>query len=257
MSQMTHFTDEDLTAFLDGEATADLAQEIERALDSDVALQKRLEDLSLPVDELRQAMQQVTDQAPDLPDVLTNTASTSKRQASNKGIGNWIYSGSLAASILISLIIGGVFGKIYFAPTEVQGWKSYVAAYQSLYVGDTLNSIELTPEQTQKNLDNLSSQMGIDLAKMTSGSGLDFKRAQLLGFKGKPLVQLAYLSPEGQPVALCIIRTNKGNTEAIGMDELEGMVAASWRKDGYAYLFIGGQDEAVIREGAERFKALL
>ncbi len=255
MSQMTHFTDEDLTAFLDGEATGDLAHQIERALEVDTLLQKRLEDLSLPMDELKKAMQQVTDQAPELPDVLTeDTSIANGRLGLNK---RWGYAGSLAASVLISLVIGGVLGKAYFVPTETQGWKSYVAAYQSLYVGDTLNSIELTPEQTQKNLDNLSGQMGIDLAKMTTGAGLVFKRAQLLGFKGKQLVQLAYLSPQGQPVALCIIRTDKGNTETIGMDKLEGMAAASWRKDGYAYLFIGGQDETVIREGAERFKALL
>ncbi|KLN59139.1 hypothetical protein WH96_19425 [Kiloniella spongiae] len=252
MSQMTQFSDEDLTAFLDGEASADLARQIEQALDVDAALQKRLEDLSLPVDDLKAAMQQVTDQAPNLPDILTDSVAVS-----NKSSGNWIYAGSLAASILVSLVIGGVLGKSYFVPTETPGWKSYVAAYQSLYVGDTLNSVELTPEQTQKNLDNLSSKMGIDLASMTSGSDLVFKRAQLLGFKGKPLVQLAYLSPKGQPVALCIIRTDKGNTEAIGMDKLEGMAAASWRKNGYAFLFIGGQDETVIHEGAARFKALL
>ncbi|WP_162938076.1 anti-sigma factor [Kiloniella sp. EL199] len=249
---MTQFTDENLTAFLDGEATDDLAYQIERALEVDAVLKTRLEDLSLPVDELKKAMQQVRDQAPDLPSVLTEDATVSNRRS-----GNWAYAGSLAASVLISLIIGGLFARTYLAPDEARGWKSYVAAYQSLYVGQTLDTIELTPEQIQKNLDNLSVEMGIDLAKMTSGSELIFKRAQLLGFKGKPLVQLAYLSPEGQPVALCIIRTDKGDTEAIGMDELEGMAAASWRKDGYAYLFIGGQDEAVIREGAARLKALL
>ena len=252
MSQKTHFSDEDLTAFLDGEASAELAKKIECALENDAVLMKRLEDLSLPVDELKIAMQQVTDQAPSLPDVLTDRTSPS-----NKSPISWVYAGSLAASVLISLVVGGLFGKTYFAPSEAQGWKHYVAAYQSLYVGDTLGNIQLSPEQIQKNLEDISGQIGFDLVKMTADSELSFKRAQLLGFKGKPLVQLAYLSPDGQPVALCIIRTNKDNTETIGMEKLEGMAAASWRKNGYAFLFIGGEDEIVIREGAARFQALL
>ncbi|WP_417453654.1 anti-sigma factor family protein [Kiloniella sp.] len=252
MSQKTHFSDEDLTAFLDGEASAELAQKIESALEVDAVLMKRLEDLSIPVDELKTAMQQVTDQAPSLPDVLID-----RTLASNKSPRSLLYAGSLAASVLISLVVGGLFGKTYFAPSEAQGWKHYVAAYQSLYVGDTLGNIQLSPEQIQKNLEDISGQIGFDLVKMTADSELSFKRAQLLGFKGKPLVQMAYLSPDGQPVALCIIRTNKDNTETIGMEKLEGMAAASWRKNGYAFLFIGGENDRVIREGAARFQALL
>lgn len=80
---------------------------------------------------------------------------------------------------------------------------------------------------------------------------------QTLGFEGRPLMQLTFLSKFGDPIALCIIRSRNTETQGIVVNEMRGMLAASWSKDGYEYLLIGGRDEALIRNAASEFAKTL
>ena len=97
----------------------------------------------------------------------------------------------------------------------------------------------------------------IDLSTLKQIEGLDYKRVQILGFDGQPLAQLTFLSKVGAPVALCIIRKQgDGNTD-IHLAELQGMSAASWSRDGYDYLLIGGSDAALIAATAGKLTGRL
>ncbi len=64
------------------------------------------------------------------------------------------------------------------------------------------------------------------------------KRAELFDFRGKPLVQLAYLTPDSGPVALCIIANGRPD-EAAAFETREGFNIVFWTDQGHGYMLIG------------------
>jgi len=244
MNTGDYITDEDLTVYLDGEAAPELAQRITHALRGDGEIEHRLEALRIPLDELRSAMDSLTGQAPAMPPLPS-----SKGQSRRSG-------GVIAAGVVVGILLGGVIG--YSVPGRVDNdWKAYVAAYQALYVNKTLSDVHISSLQAAAMLGDLSSVLGLDLGSVSNDPVLNFKRAQLLGYNNNPLVQIAYLSPSGEPIALCITLIESRAAEALTVGTMQGMASASWTKDGYGFLVIGGSDETIIRASALRFKAAL
>ncbi|MEO0380352.1 MAG: transcriptional regulator, partial [Pseudomonadota bacterium] len=74
------FSDEDLTAFLDGEADATLEAEIVAALETDEELGARMAGLELPMDAIKGAFDSMLDTAPAMP-ALPETASAMPQPA--------------------------------------------------------------------------------------------------------------------------------------------------------------------------------
>jgi hypothetical protein len=161
----------------------------------------------------------------------------------------------------VALLMLGFFGgwqSQYLLDNDTR-WHQYVAIYQALYIPNTLTHIKNTPQNQQKELDRvvLISGKRVGLDQLNSYKGLNYKRAQILGFEGKPLVQLTFLTQHDNPVALCILKASSLKTTAIETRQMEGMRAASWQKNGYAYLLIGGNDEALITDSALYFSTVL
>lgn len=154
--------------------------------------------------------------------------------------------------MIAGLVIGVFASRPDAGPV---GWHAYVASYQALYVTDTLAEVTQSPEATATQLAKVSGKLGRPLGAATTIPGLTYKRAQVLGFNGAPLAQLAYLGKDGAPLALCIL----AKTEAAALEtmKLEGMEAASWSDGNYAYLLIGGQDAEQIAQAATHLKAAL
>jgi hypothetical protein len=66
--------------------------------------------------------------------------------------------------------------------------------------------------------------------------GLDFKRAQLLGFGERPLIQMAYLPPQGKPAALCVLPiVDRADSTAKGR-RMENLSIVTWQKQGLSYV---------------------
>ena len=65
------------------------------------------------------------------------------------------------------------------------------------------------------------------------------------------LVQLAFLSKIGAPVAFCIFKSGKDAATAVKSARLRGLSASSWSRDGYEYILIGGSDDKLITAAAE------
>ncbi|CUH79574.1 putative transmembrane transcriptional regulator (anti-sigma factor) [Tritonibacter multivorans] len=241
------FSDEDLTAFLDGEAEGDLSARIDAALLSDAQLVARLERLVIPVDDIRAAFAVEGLAPPTAPDLPAQT---------------WIQPMAMAASVVLALGIGALGGYSFKpdtpAPVVAQksGWIAAVASYQALYATETLAGKFQAPEQTDATLAGFEDRIGVDLVAATDVQGLDFKRAQILSYNGKPLMQMAYLDDGGVPFALCVIGSG---AEARAMKDqiAEGLAASSWIVDGVGYLVIGGDDPALTRAYAEAFRAQL
>jgi anti-sigma factor RsiW len=83
--------------------------------------------------------------------------------------------------------------------------------------------------------------------------GLKFMRAQLLRFGDKKLAQMLYLGARKDPLALYAMRGGGGDSKPVF--KREGAIGAvSWRDDGIAYLLAGEEDEATLDRLAEKIR---
>lgn len=242
------YSDEELTAYLDSEVSAELEQEMRGALASDRELAQRLEALSLPVEDLRSVMDRLLAKAPAMP--MLRVPETECRPGRRASVTGW------AACLAACLALGVFAGSVMFRPAS-PGWQDVVASYQSLYVFETLSNVQNGSLAAVGKLPELSETFGLDLARATKDPEIEFKRVQLLGYKGAPLVQLAYLTAGGDPVALCILKLDQIEPSDLEVVVREGMSSASWSVDGFGFVVIGGRDNAAMKEFAERIRTVL
>ena len=92
---------------------------------------------------------------------------------------------------------------------------------------------------------------------LTAVPGLDLKRSHVLRFERQPLIQLAYFTQHGAPVALCIIGNPAAAKSSTHVTSMERLAAASWSKGGYDFLLIGGKDATLIRDAALKLRKQL
>ncbi|WP_293572779.1 hypothetical protein [Phaeobacter sp.] len=251
------FTDEELTAFLDGEEEFAPMEAIASALESDPALAKRLEALDLDRAMLAESFAGLQ---PD-PAVLEHASAGARALAAGDSAtlggplagpgsrfgrlrGLWV--GAAGGAVAAALVIGFALGSVV-NPAR-QGWAEYVAAYQALYSNSTLAHIDLSTAEKQAQLDRVSASIGKSIAidKLEVFPEVKFARSQILSFKGKPLIQLAFLTSTGEPLALCIMRASDPVDKAPELRRMEGLSTALWDQNGYRYILIGGQDDALI-----------
>ena len=251
MTQRSNIRDEELTAYLDGEADETLRTQIEEALASDPDLQSRLSDLRVDRDALLAGFDALLDEAPAAPAVLS--------QPTAKARPEWrIGPVALAASVVVCLFVGGLTGFNLGGRGE-QTWRDFAAAYHALYVEETLASVSVSEAAVGTEFSRVEQALGktLDIELLTTLDRMDYKRAQVLGFEGRPLVQLAFLSKQREPIALCIIRSDGAPDRPLESERMLGMSAVKWTKDGYGYLLVGGSNDVLLEEAAERLVRLL
>jgi len=247
------YSDEELTGFLDGELDLTMMEQIKTRLIDDRELGQRLADLHVDKDVLKAAFDKLDVMAPACPDFIFAENSNNSGTSWGSNFKNI----AAAASLFIAVSIGAVGG--YFAglpKAEPMGWVHYVAAYQALYHKDTLEHVHFSDAELKTELERSAASIDIkiELAKLKSIDEMDYKRSQILWFKDKALVQLAFLNDANKAMALCIIKTTKAN-QTISYSVREGMQAAQWAKDGYDYFLIGGDRQELISKAAEAFYA--
>lgn len=241
MTSASQISDEEITAFLDGEATAELAAQIEARLETDAELTERLTNLSLPKDALRAAFDQVLPMAPRLPASLLEPASNANR---------WRVAMVAGVALLAGLLIG--VGGLRWTSQPSDSWLQAVAVYQSLYVPQTVALAEGQSADRQK-LAALSDEIALDLTPLGDLQSLSFRRAQLLGFEGTPLVQIVFATERGTPIALCILPMT-GAEKPLEFSTLAGLSAANWSTGSHGILLIGGTDDDLIEHVARQLE---
>ncbi len=254
MSNKSEFTDEELTAYLDGEKDYVDVEAIEKAIAKDPSLRQRIEQLTINRDLVKDSFNDVLLQAPDFADNKVEN----KRQLQPMVV--------LATAVCLCIgITIGIGWKNTQNDNALNHWHDYVAAYQALYINNTLSHLTPVPQQQLQELERVGSALGksFELTQLQQHAQLEYKRGQILGFEGRPLIQLAFLSSVGEPVALCIMKSGIPNASIskstmernpqIHVGSLESMAAAHWQKDGFTYLLIGGTDELLITDAAEHF----
>jgi len=277
-------TDEDLVAYLDGKFEKEDTEWLEREINMDRALMERLElmrrgnrsfaqayDLLLkdaPNKRLKQILKLAKNPPPPpvrktQPEPVTPMAPGD--HVHREPWGGWPV--LAAAIVLLAVFAGGlVTSRFVSLPNElpqiagvpvVQGWRARVAIYQKLFVKETLARASQNAQVQSANLRAALANVGLDLSVGSlSVEPLDFKRAEVLNFKGKALVQVAYLFEGETPVSFCIIRSKK---PAFGVKEeqREGLNIAHWRSDEYGFMVIGDVPQKDLNRIAKTLKQQL
>ncbi|MCW1751887.1 anti-sigma factor family protein [Rhizobium acaciae] len=249
-------SDEDLTAFIDGELTAEEAARIEAIVNEDESTAERLEFLaraSLPFEQAfapllaeapREKLEAMLAAIPAQPSAKSNSAPAFATRRRFLGA----LAASLVAGIAIDRAVIGI-GRGFSARDENSEWRAVVADYISLYTAETLAGPAPGREEQAAQLASLDEKLGLSLSpEAISLPGIDFRRALLLQYDGKALAQIAYLDPETGPMALCIVKSDAG-PKAADLESRKGMNVVYWSSATHAFMLIG-------HAAAERMSAI-
>ena len=235
-----NITDEQLTGYIDAELTVAEMAEVKAALSQDPNLRARHDALKAATQGLQADMAALLSTAPKMPPLPPEAAMTGAPTA-------WM-GGALAACAAAL-----VATTIWITQPTQRDWMTEVASYQALYVNETLASL---PDQPDGVVAEISGRIGRSLEGATDVTGLDYRRTQLLGYEGTDLVQMAYLTVDGQPMAFCLIR-NEGDTAQISTAVRQGLASAAWADEDHAYLLIGGSDLTAVESFAKEIQSQL
>lgn len=248
------FDDTQLRAYLAGELPADIAAVLEAAIEKDELLADRLFELDVEVAApLRNAMKDVPTQS--RLDAIANTLPKEPELVLPNPVMHWA---PMAAAAVAAFALGAfLFGT---RANEVPDrWQEQAAIYQALYVTETVAPINFSETAVAQQVADSSAALGRDLPLdvVTSLEGLTLKRSQVLGFEGAPLIQLAYISADGVPVALCAIRLGEANAQTATFETLAGLPSAHWSDGTYSFMIIGDLPADTIESLTENLQRQL
>ena len=163
----------------------------------------------------------------------------------------WLVAASVAF-LVIGAAGGFVAGDRYgLTPPAQQDWLSQVAAYHGIYAKEKRHLVEVSADETP----HIEAWLGKRLDRKLvvpdlSGAGAEFKGARLLGINGRPVAQLIYQTSDGQPFALCVMPSGKGDLAPVSVQRAD-LNMVEWRQDGYAYVVVGWEPDSQLRDFAD------
>jgi anti-sigma factor RsiW len=265
-------SDEQLVAYLDGELPLEARGEVNRVLGASAEARDRLEYLRAGDRPFADALDSLLANAPV--EKLTASlgfqtpAAQPEVVAPQHSVG-WAPMAA-AAAVLVALFggfLGGMVAPVLEQPTELalveeeepeeepvvaeRGWRQAVADYQILFTNDSLSPYQ----GGDSGLALANAALGIPLDQIASDvEGLNFRRVQLLQFKNKVLVQVAYLSHTGKPVSFCVIASGKPE-QAVEIEKRNGLEIVHWILAGYGFMVIGDVPPGELEVIASDLKA--
>ncbi|NLS02467.1 anti-sigma factor [Rhizobium sp. P32RR-XVIII] len=253
-------SDEELTAFIDGELPPQDAARIEALATVDDHVAGRLEFLSRSSLPFKEAFAPLLAAAPkaELEAVLSAIPERQESTASTL-TGRRGFLSAIAASVVAGVIVDRAYIGLSRRPSREESteWRGVVAEYLSLYTADTLAGPVPPADIQSAQLALLEGKLGLALSpEKVALPGVDFKRAQLLEYDEKPLAQIAYLDPETGPMALCIIRSNSGE-KSPDIEGRLGMNVVYWSDNTHAFMLIGHAPADRMQEIADSVRAKL
>ncbi len=117
----------------------------------------------------------------------------------------------LAAAFVAGAFFCGAVLKVnphLFSFGRASPWIEAAAGVSGALYARNARGRQRQPALNARVLDEIHRQDGLPLAVPDlQNAGLTFKRLQRLRFHGKPLVQIVYLPAHGEPVALCVVKS--------------------------------------------------
>lgn len=245
-------SDKQLQNYLAGTASPEEAAEIEARIAEDAELEARLFALDFAqAKPLRDAFEAAgnpdTLQALEL-QVTGNSADKAPQIAFGRI--KWV---AAAACIGVALVINSLLGQ------SKPRWQDQVAAYQALYVEQTLAPIAVDDATLTDQLKRGEQALGRSLPLDVVGTldEIPLLRAQILGFEDSPLIQMAYLTERGVPVALCAIRLEGTPSAEVIYETLSGLPTASWSDGEFSYMIVGNIENEQLAKMAQSLRSTL
>ena len=237
------YSDELLRRYLDGALPDERANAIEAALATDPALERRLMALDPCAGMVADAFggQPGTERVERL-----RAAIPAKRRFTSLLPG-----AAMAASLAFGIAIGNQLWPA--GDTDTPNWRLEVARYQALYTPETVGHLASEPARLMAELDRAAEAVGLPLPanELAAVAGLTLRRAQVLGFEGKALIQLAYTDAAGTPFALCIM---PHMDDADGEAELAGLSTYSWAAGTHSFILVGRKPQSEVTRLAAAFR---
>lgn len=249
---MVKYSDEQLTAFLDGELPKAHMQAIERAIQTDAELSVRLASLHMdtgglksifdgwlgkaPREKLREMMPALTTQGDDgTSEVII------KRQ--------W---GLMAAAAAVALGIGFWLGhnSVHLPPVETD-WVSVVAAEQA---NDQPTGVDYANYRKAAALvTQLGEEMTHERLRLT---GLTLHSSDLLLMNGYRLVHLGYVDKSNAPIGIYLLRTGAVQTQR-DLITPSGLYGLYWAHRGVEIAILGDTNPQFLQSVADQFDRAL
>ncbi|WP_282607149.1 anti-sigma factor [Pelagibius sp. Alg239-R121] len=163
----------------------------------------------------------------------------------------WLVAASVAFLVIGAaggFVAGGRYGV---APVAQPDWLSQVADYHGIYAKEKRHLVEVSADETPHIEAWLGKRLDRNLVVPDlSDAGAVFKGARLLGINGRPVAQLIYQTADGEPFALCVMASGKGDLDPASTRRAD-LNMVEWRQDGYAYVVVGWEPEAELRSFAD------
>jgi len=234
--------DDILVAYLDGELGDDERAALDARLGSDTALQARLDALGAGGRRFAEAFEMLLAAAPQerLDAGLAKAVGDGEREG-------WRWPAMAAAAVVIfavGLVAGHVTPQLISAPPQQQAaaqpnWREAVTGYQAFLTSESMAVIAEDPASVGQELAAVGAKLSLDLSpEKLALPHVYLKRVQLFDYREKPLVQLAYLSPEDGPISFCIIANGRPD-QPPQFEERNGFNIVFWTAGGRGYLLIG------------------
>ncbi len=236
-------SDETLLAYLNGNLDETEAQEIESAVEADPELEQRLMALDPFAPVVHAVFKDVPQDAPQitLPDRARSQPASQPFRL---------------LAVAASVAIVAVSATLWATRPAPLGWAQQAAIYQSLYVPETIATLDTAPEALEAQFAQAEATLGRSLNReaLSVLPGAELKRAQVLSFKGKPLVQVVFADDQGRPFAFCVIRQGPGAPDKdVNLAVLSGLATATWAEDGYGYMIIGADGQSDLSDRLAAF----
>lgn len=264
---MTELSDELLVAYVDGRLARKQSSAVEKVLEQDDVLAKRVKALKDAHNRLEAAFDailageelEVGGPEPERAGVFVPWAAAAKTALAGIGLA--------AAFALMVLGYGWPLSLEDFTRTsfgsgdpEYTGsiepsWQETAARAQGLLSRETLE----VGLESQSNLDLVALELGKAIGPSLKIPALDtqgyrFERGQLLRAGDQPLAQLLYLGRSGGPLAL--FARKGGDGEAPTFRRYGGVGSVAWSEDGISYLLAGEGDEPALMTLAKAIRSL-
>ena len=185
-----------------------------------------------------------------LEEARSTTATLDTVSSSRSGYWGWAMAACLVLAVGLGFAVGDRFARFDLqiaaktsvktpARPKAKGWRQVVADYHALYSKETLEDAGGNTQSQDQRLIAASKLLSIELKRdQLAVDKLDYKRAQILRFKKKPLAQMAYLYDGNVPVAFCILPSGKP-AHGPKQEVRNGMQVVHWIKGGFGFMLIG------------------
>jgi anti-sigma factor RsiW len=246
-------SDEQLVAYLDNQLDTEQRERLDAAIAADPMLNLRLQWLKRSSLPFKDAFDEVTRQAPvDRLQAMLDDLPSPARPEFNR---RWFL--AAAAGLVASGVLADRLFLGWQQSQEKENWRELVADYMTLYVPETLDHLPVDESALRAQLQTLDARLGLNLApaKLLLPAAA-FKRAQILEYEGVPIAQITYLDPIHGPMALCIIRSNRGS-RPFNEEQRRGLNIVHWADMEHAWMLIGHNPTADLAQLASLLRTRL